>query len=273
MLAGRVSQHVHVYLRWKYSYMCRVLLGMNSPASLDDIKILYKSNNYIIVDKHYDVKINSDKAEDAVTVETQLAHLYPDLVDGQLCHSFRFVHRLDYSTSGVLCIALNKKASAVGMEMFKDRKVTKQYLALVRGHVTGDELEVRRSIYQNPEEGLTHMMRVDDGRCPQGTRLLTALTRLQVVARGEYEGEPATKVLLQPHTGRRHQLRVHCKSIGHPIVGDYTYSMRKDVSPYRMMLLAHRLVMPIPDENIDVTAEDVFTHSQDSKWMPYDDHR
>nr|XP_054763876.1 RNA pseudouridylate synthase domain-containing protein 1-like [Lytechinus pictus] len=151
------------------------------------------------------------------------------------------------------------------------------YMALnstqVRGHVAEDTMMIDKAIYPNPQEDLKHMMKVDDGDCPPGTKLLSALTRLKVVERGEYDKEPATKLLLQLHTGRRHQLRVHCQSIGHPIVGDYTYSMRKDVSPYRMMLLAHKLHISLPGEDIDVTAEDVFTPDKDPKWIPYHDDR
>ncbi|XP_030840125.1 RNA pseudouridylate synthase domain-containing protein 1-like [Strongylocentrotus purpuratus] len=272
-MVNSLLNKVQVFLRWKYAHFWRVNMGMNSPASIDDIKILYKSENFVAVDKHYDVKINSDDPKDTITVATQLAHLHPELVDSSLPHSFRFIHRLDYSTSGALCLALNKKAAANAGKMFKDRRVTKRYLALVRGHVTEDTMMIEKAIYPNPEEDLSHMMKVDDGECPTGTRLLSALTRLEVLQRGEYDSEPATKLLLQLHTGRRHQLRIHCQSIGHPIVGDYTYSMRKDVSPYRMMLLAHTLHIPIPGEDIDVTAEDVFTQDNDPKWIPYQEDR
>lgn len=65
-------------------------------------------------------------------------------------------------------------------------------------------------------------------------------TVLVVLERGFTNGKPATKVLLCPGTGRRHQLRVHCSYIGHTIVGDYTYSERKDIEPYRTFLHSFR---------------------------------
>lgn len=52
-----------------------------------------------------------------------------------------------------------------------------------------------------------------------------AQTVVQVLERGYYKGQPVTKVLLHPRTGRRHQLRIHCLCLGHPIVGDYTYNI------------------------------------------------
>jgi len=68
----------------------------------------------------------------------------------------------------------------------------------------------------------------------------SAQSRITVLERGTYRNEPATKVLLRPMTGRRHQLRVHCEYLGHPIIGDYTYSNKKDVDPPRMFLHSYR---------------------------------
>ena len=59
-------------------------------------------------------------------------------------------------------------------------------------------------------------------------------------------GCPASKVLLQAVTGRRHQLRAHTHALGHTIVGDYTYSRGTDTSPYRMMLHAYHISIPTP---------------------------
>lgn len=68
--------------------------------------------------------------------------------------------------------------------------------------------------------------------------------------------------------GRTHQLRVHCSAIGHPIVGDYTYSLCTDNAPYRMMLHAYFLHIPLENEPIHVIAPDPFTPSLDLKWAP-----
>jgi len=61
-------------------------------------------------------------------------------------------------------------------------------------------------------------------------------TTLVVLERGFWKGKPATKILLAPGTGRRHQLRVHCHYIGHTVIGDYTYSEGKDIEPHRTYL-------------------------------------
>lgn len=68
--------------------------------------------------------------------------------------------------------------------------------------------------------------------------------------------------------GRTHQLRVHCSAIGHPIVGDFTYSHRQDSNPYRMMLHAYYLRIPTGKELIEVCAPDPFVTAMDSNWVP-----
>lgn len=68
--------------------------------------------------------------------------------------------------------------------------------------------------------------------------------------------------------GRTHQLRVHCSAIGHPIVGDFTYSLGADDSTYRMMLHAHLLHIPLEPEPLLVSAGDPFLPAVDPKWLP-----
>lgn len=71
-------------------------------------------------------------------------------------------------------------------------------------------------------------------------------------------------------TGRTHQLRVHCLHVGHPVVGDYTYSDRTDTTPSRMMLHALRLRIPMKRETVDVVAPDPLTPESDALWRPVD---
>lgn len=69
------------------------------------------------------------------TVADKLRDTFPMLINPKLYHSFYFVHRLDYSCSGALCIALNKTACAAASRAFVKKQTIKYYLALVRGHV------------------------------------------------------------------------------------------------------------------------------------------
>ncbi|XP_061557254.1 RNA pseudouridylate synthase domain-containing protein 1 [Phycodurus eques] len=236
------------------------------PASVESLRVLFQSDDYIVVDKHWDIRIDSKMWYEKNTVQAQLRHHFPQLADPNTYYGFRFCHQLDFSTSGVLCVALNKAAAGQAYHCFKERTVTKAYLALVRGLVEEEIQTLDFSIGKNTSEGKTHMMCIEgtDG-CENAKPCQTALTVLEY---GLYDGDRVTKVLLQPLTGRTHQLRVHCSAIGHPIVGDFTYSSGADDGPFRMMLHAHLLHIPLDREPMLVCAGDPFLSSVDPKWLP-----
>ncbi|AXS42488.1 pseudouridine synthase [Breoghania sp. L-A4] len=122
------------------------------------------------------------------------------------------VHRLDCDTSGVMVFALNRAAHRhLGLQ-FERRMIGKRYVARVWGDVAEDEGEVDRPLCSDwpnrPKQTINH----ERGR--------PALTRWSVLAR---EGG-VTRMLLSPHTGRTHQLRVHMASLGHPMLGDALYA-------------------------------------------------
>ncbi|XP_068102806.1 RNA pseudouridylate synthase domain-containing protein 1 [Hyperolius riggenbachi] len=236
------------------------------PGSIENLRILYQSPDFLVVNKHWDIRIDSKMWYEKVTVQSQLKHRFPELADPDTYYGFRFCHQLDFSTSGALCVALSKEAAGRAYKCFKERTVTKAYLALVRGLVPQCRMTITLAIGKNTKEGLTHMMCVEGTEgCENAKPCQTDLTVLQY---GLYKGEPVTKVLLQPLTGRTHQLRVHCSALGFSIVGDFTYSFKTDTDPYRMMLHAYYLCIPTDQELIEVTAPDPFQPEKDPIWEP-----
>ena len=126
---------------------------------------------------------------------------------------------------------------------------------------------------EDPRErdGNRKMCTDDDDLCEKPRDCRTALL---VLGRGLRNGKPATKVLLKPGTGRRHQLRVHCLYIGHTIIGDYTYSERKDCEPHRTFLHSFRLVLENEIERIDERTLDPFTSGDPwNQWVSSDSVR
>ncbi|CAH2307383.1 RNA pseudouridylate synthase domain-containing 1 [Pelobates cultripes] len=238
------------------------------PVCIENLHILYQSLDFLVVNKHWDIRIDSKMWYEKLTVQSQLKYRFPELADPDTYYGFRFCHQLDFSTSGALCVALNKEAAGRAYKCFKERTVTKAYLALVRGTVTEKCMTITLAVGKNTQEGFTHMM------CAEGTvgcdNAKPCQTDLTVLQHGLYKGDPVTKVLLQPLTGRTHQLRVHCSALGYPIVGDFTYSFKKDVEPYRMMLHAYYLRIPVNPELIEVTAPDPFRPEVDPYWVPID---
>ncbi|KAJ3601226.1 hypothetical protein NHX12_032199 [Muraenolepis orangiensis] len=240
--------------------------GALEPASPENLRVLLQSEDFIVVDKHCDLRIDSKMWYEKNTVQAQLRQRFPLLADPLTYYGFRFCHQLDFSTSGALCVALNKAAAGRAYRCFKDRTVTKGYLALLRGRVEGENRTIDFSIGKTSTEGKTHMMCIEGTEGCENPK--ACQTELRVLEYGTYDGEPATKVLLEPLTGRTHQLRVHCSALGHPIVGDFTYSLGADSAPYRMMLHAHLLRLPLEPRALQVTAGDPFLPALDPKWLP-----
>lgn len=229
------------------------------------LRVLHKSEHYLAVNKHPDLLFNTDD-KTRFSLFDQIKECYPEHFNPNLGHGFYVLHRLDFSTSGVVVIPLSKEATAKGTKEFEQRRTKKYYLALVRGHVAQSRLDINLPIGKDTrEEWLNVKMctpRQDWCKFPRQAR-----TRLVVLEKGLYNSYPATKVLLSPVTGRRHQLRVHCHEVGHTIVGDFTYSNRRDLMPHRMFLHAHRLMMSTKLEVLDVNAGDPFTEMEPlNKW-------
>lgn len=241
---------------------------MTHANYLDKLRVIHKSEHFLAVNKHPDLVINTNPPDNRLSLYDQIHHSYPELAQPNLAHGFYVAHRLDYSTSGVMLIPLTKTAASQAAKQFEKRKTRKFYIALVRGHVVDDKIDISAAIGDDstPEWSKIRMCTPAQSTClhPRAAR-----TKLLVIERGTFNGKPATKVLLAPITGRRHQLRVHCHVLGHTIVGDWTYSSRRDFLPPRMFLHAHRLLINTSMENMDLNAGDPFTESDDSfKWRP-----
>jgi len=144
--------------------------------------------------------------------------------------SARIVHRLDRGTSGIFLMALNDYAHRhLGLQ-FEKRQTAKTYIAKVTGLMTPEtgriELPLRTDWYNRPKQMVDTYM----GR--------EAITRWKVLK----HFEDTTLVELYPETGRSHQLRVHLRELGFPILGDTFYNHEKpNRSPERMLLHAQTL--------------------------------
>lgn len=143
------------------------------------------------------------------------------------------VHRLDKEVSGVIVFAKNAAAHRFLNEQFGARSVHKTYLALVHGLI-------------DASEGLIDLPLREFGSGRMGVDARhgkPSVTSYQVIRRCD----PYTLTVLEPLTGRRHQLRVHLYAIGHPIVGDRRYGDRAAQVAYpRLMLHAQSLSFPLP---------------------------
>ena len=143
------------------------------------------------------------------------------------------VHRLDKETSGLMLVAKNDETQEALSRMLKDREIEKHYRALAEGKFKEPEGEIDAPIDRSKKD--RKKMAVD----PEGR---PALTRWKVLA----EGNGCTLLDVHILTGRTHQIRVHLKSIGHPVCGDELYGYEKGAKVPCLMLHAYSLAFLHP---------------------------
>lgn len=147
-------------------------------------------------------------------------------------------HRLDKDTTGALLFGKNAKVRDELFEQFKQRRIHKDYLAIVDGVPTKVSGRIDNHLAKKQEyQGQAIWRAADKG--------LHAVTNWEVLKKGK----DASLIHCQPETGRTHQLRVHLSEMGHPILGDFQYGKRfkNPYQPSRFMLHAWKLTV---DDNV-----------------------
>ena len=125
------------------------------------------------------------------------------------------MHRIDKDTSGLLIVAKNDNAHIKISEQIKNHQVKKIYTALVKGNISESSATIDMPIGRSKNDR-KKMAVTEDGK--------DAITHIKVIKRyGKY-----TLLRIKIDTGRTHQIRVHMAEIGHPVVGDETYSNGKN---------------------------------------------
>ena len=197
-----------------------------------DLHVVHEDSDLLVIDKPAGLVTHPAPGHpDHTLANAVLAHC-PDLegVGGEIRPGL--VHRLDKDTSGLIVVAKNDTAQAGLSAQFKDRTVSKAYLAAVTGHPDPERAIIDAPIGRHPRSR-TRMAVVSTGR--------GAVTEYDVLRhlRGY------SLVEARPRTGRTHQIRVHLASVGHPVAGDATYG-RPAPGLDRHFLHAHRLAFDHP---------------------------
>lgn len=177
-----------------------------------DIPILFEDSHLLLINKPPGIVVNRARTVTEPTVEDWVREKYRLPLDRG-----GIVHRIDKETSGILLIAKTPEAFGELQRQFKDREVKKTYLAIVHATLVPKEGEIRAPVGRlpwNPERF---------GIVPGGKE---AITKYKIYNYYKKYNDYSV-VELYPETGRTHQIRVHLKYIGHPIVGDYRYAGRK----------------------------------------------
>jgi len=249
------------------------------------MQVVHLDDDYMVVNKPESVLINNG-VDGQPDIDKVTTGYWKQLHGREL--RYRNCHQIDFTTSGLVVLALHRKAAENMGRLFEGRQLSKSYLAILRGHVvppapgrpvlvtfpigkdltsgrvkmkaftTDDEMralaqhetdrqdriksdykrvkELKAQLKSNtsdlPKASVTHIAQDRPLAQPAETHIYPMLhTYLS-------ESLPVTLALMKPITGRRHQLRVHSKAIGHPILGDWTYeeAHERETSLGRMWL-------------------------------------
>lgn len=200
----------------------------------EPIRVIHADHQIAVVDKPAGLlSVPGRGAHLADCMIARLQKVFPEAL---------LVHRLDLDTSGVMVFAMTRHAQRVLSMQFELRQVRKVYIARLWGHLEPREGRVELPLCvdwpNRPRQHVDH----EKGR--------PAVTDWRVL---RHEGDGTTRVRLTPRTGRSHQLRVHMRELGHPILGDPLYAEGAARAFPRLMLHAESLRFRHPDSNKAMT--------------------
>jgi len=226
-----------------------------APPCHGQIRVLYQDSDILLIDKPSGLLSLSGK--NPLNLDSVHYRLVQDFPTATL------LHRLDFGTSGIMLVALNKSVNGLLTKQFQSRTVEKRYTALLHGHIAADsgviDLPIAKDSDHFPLQKICH----STGK--------PAISEYRVLER--LTDPFATRVEFTPVSGRTHQLRIHSQQFGHSILGCDLYggvgesvannadaldpNMTEVVSNSRLMLHATRLAFnhPITGERIDWLCE------------------
>lgn len=201
------------------------------------LNIVFENDDLIVINKPAGMVVHPSAGHSTGTLVNAVLGYDPDLegIGGE--ERPGVVHRLDKETSGLILMAKNERAHRWLQDQFRLRKVNKTYLALVDGKPPTPSGRVETHIGRDPK---------------QRKKMAIVSERKGREAVSEYltveEFHKHTLLEFRPHTGRTHQIRLHCLFLNCPIAGDEIYGRKKStISIGRHFLHAYRLQIMLPD--------------------------
>ena len=177
------------------------------------LDIIYQDDDVAVINKPQGITVHAGNGTDGATLVNALLYHLDNLsgINGVIRPGI--VHRIDKNTSGLLVVAKNDVAHVALAKQLEDKTCSRIYVALLEGIVKEDKGRISTFIGRNPKDR-TKMAVLSSGR--------DAVTDYKVLER--FKGYTLCQFSLQ--TGRTHQIRVHAKHIGHPVVGDKEYGFK-----------------------------------------------
>lgn len=216
-----------------------------------NIDVIYEDNDVIVINKSKGVVVHPGNNNYTDTLVNGLLYSHNDNLSTVNNDAIRpgIVHRIDKDTTGVIVVAKNDIAHRLLSDQFKEHSITRKYIAIVKGIVKDDEITIDRPIGRNPKDRLKMAVTNINSK--------KAITHIKVLKR--YYDSKLTLVEAILETGRTHQIRVHMKYIGYPLLGDLTYGNEyKFIKVNTHMLHAKTLgfIHPTKKEYVEFNVEE-----------------
>jgi len=220
--------------------------GVATPTAIP-LDIIFEDQDLLVVNKPAGMVVHPAPGHHDDTLVNALLAYLPAMQESDDTVRPGIVHRLDRDTSGLIIVAKNARARSALLEQMKHHAITKLYLALVEGNVALDQGSIDAPIGRDPRHRQQMTITAVGSR--------EARTHFKVLERFARH----TLLLLQLETGRTHQIRLHLKAIGHPVVGDPVYgsgNVFKRAPLNRQFLHAYQLrfAHPFTGESIELEA-------------------
>ncbi|MBQ7919750.1 MAG: RluA family pseudouridine synthase [Lachnospiraceae bacterium] len=235
------------YVRHKLSAGEELTIHIQEEASSEKIppvklyfEIVYEDEDILVVNKPADMPIHPSLNNYYNSLANGLAYYFEEQGKPFI---FRCVNRLDRDTSGLTIIAKHMLSAGILSGQVANRDIHREYLAIVRGIPTPAEGTIDAPIARKEASVIERVVDFE-----KGDRAVTHYKTIQTT-----NGHSLLSIHLE--TGRTHQIRVHMKHIGCPLIGDYLYNPDMEHMS-RQALHSHRLVFthPITGETMDFTA-------------------
>jgi tRNA pseudouridine32 synthase/23S rRNA pseudouridine746 synthase len=176
------------------------------PPCTEQIALLYQDEHFLLINKPH--RLLSVPGRNPLNSDSVIARLQSDFPGASI------VHRLDFDTSGIMVIPLNKNALSQISRQFQARSVAKTYTAVVDGIIEAEGGIIDLPIAADADNRPKYKICQREGK--------PSTTEYRVLSRDAQA--QTTHVQLHPVTGRSHQLRLHLQAIGHPILGCEFYA-------------------------------------------------
>lgn len=238
---------VHYYMRQELStgdhLQVRICETQNSekiPPTKLALDIIYEDEDLLVLNKPAGMPIHPSLNNYTNSIANALAYYFQSQGKPFI---FRCCNRLDRDTSGLTIVSKHLVSGSILSDMTKYRKVHREYLAIVRGSVTPSEGTIQAPLGR---KGGTIIERTVDWEHGED-----AVTHYKVVK----EANGHSLVSLRLETGRTHQIRIHMKYLGYPLIGDYLYNPDMEYMT-RQALHSHHMEFthPITGEHMSFTA-------------------